>query len=202
MKHVVIVAHPNPHSFGLTMARAYQAAAERAGEQVLLRDLYRMGFDPRMADGEIPRPGGFEPAADVKAERALIADADVFVFVYPLWFNSPPAMLKGNLERIFGMGFAYGQGAGGNEPLLGGRRMASISSSGAPKDWIVETGAWIALRNLFDEHFAAVCGLLVVDHLHFGEIVPGIRADVVDSCAAQVGAMFESKLAKLKPATA
>ena len=60
----------------------------------------------------------------------------------------------------------------------------------------------VASRPRFDEHFAAVCGLLVVDHLHFGESEPGIRADVVDSCAAQVGAMFESKLAKLKPATA
>jgi hypothetical protein len=31
----------------------------------------------------------------------------------------------------------------------------------------------------FDEYFAAVCGLEIVDHIHFGGFVPGIRADVV-----------------------
>jgi len=53
------------------------------------------------------------------------------------------------------------------------------------------------VRKLFDEHFAAVCGLSVGDHLHFGEIEPGIRADVVEACAAQVEAMFEARFAKV-----
>jgi NAD(P)H dehydrogenase (quinone) len=195
MKHAVIVAHPSPDSFNLTMARAYQTAVEGVGGEVVLRDLYRIGFDPRLADAEIPRPKGFTPAADVLAERALIGDAQVFVFVYPLWFNSPPAMLKGYVERVFGMGFGYGRGAddAGPGPLLRGRMMLSISSSGAPRDWVVETGAWSAVRKLFDEHFASVCGLSVLDHLHFGEITPGITADAVDGCAAQVDAMVQAR---------
>jgi len=192
MKHAIIVAHPNAESFNLTMARAYQTAVERAGGVVVLRDLYRMGFDPRMADGEIPRPSGYQAGEDVKAERALIGDADVFAFVYPLWFNAPPAMLKGYIDRVFGMGFGFGPAAGAIEPLLRGRRMLSITSSGAPKHWVVETGAWDAMRKLFDEHVSAVCGLSVVDHLHFGEIVPGITAEAVDGCAAMVAEMVES----------
>jgi NAD(P)H dehydrogenase (quinone) len=193
MKHAIIVAHPNPDSFNLTMARAYQAAAERAGCRTVLRDLYRIGFDPRLADGEVPRPEGFRPGDNVEAERAFIGGADVFVFVYPLWFNSPPAMLKGYLERVFGMGFGFGPGEVGNDPLLRGRRMISITSSGAPKDWMVETGSWAAVRNLFDEHFSAVCGLSVVDHLHFGEIVPGMTAAAVARCAVKVGEMVDRR---------
>lgn len=192
MKHAIILAHPSAESFNSTMARAYQDAVERSGGQAVLRDLYRMGFDPRLADGEIPRPSGFAPAEDVKAERALIGDADVFVFVYPLWFNAPPAMLKGYIDRVFGMGFGFGPVAGAIEPLLGGRRMLSISSSGAPKGWVVETGAWDAVRKLFDEHVGAVCGLAVLDHLHFGEIAPGITAESVQDCADQVARMFET----------
>jgi NAD(P)H dehydrogenase (quinone) len=107
MKHVIVVAHPGPDSSNLAMARAYQAAALRAGAQVVLRDLYRMGFDPRLAEAELPRPAGFEPGADVKAERALIADADVFVFVYPLWFDSPPAMLKGHDHEVGAASLAH-----------------------------------------------------------------------------------------------
>ena len=185
MKHAVIVAHPNANSFNLAMAHAYQAAAEALGHRVVLRDLYRMGFDPRLGEAEVPRPGGFQPADDVLSERATIGGADVFVFVYPLWFNSPPAMLKGYLERVFGMGFGYGE-AEAAQPLLAGRRMVSITSSGAPKAWMVETGAWDAVSKLFDQHFATVCGLSVVEHLHQGQITPGITEDAVDGCKDRV----------------
>lgn len=105
MKHAVIVAHPNVDSFTLTVARTWAEAAKAAGHTVELRDLYRIGFDPRLQDEEIPRPDGFQPGKDVLAERAAIGDADVFVFVYPLWFYAPPAMLKGYVDRVFGMGF-------------------------------------------------------------------------------------------------
>jgi len=202
MKHAIIVAHPNAESFNLSMARAYQAAVEGAGGQCVLRDLCRIGFDPRLADGEIPRPTGFAPGEDVQAERALIGDAQVFVFVYPLWFNSPPAMLKGYIDRVFGMGFGFGPGKGAIEPLLGGRSMLSITSSGAPKGWVVETGAWDAVRKLFDEHVSAVCGLSVLDHIHFGEIIPGITAESVQGCAKQVAEVFDTHFGRSKDGAA
>jgi NAD(P)H dehydrogenase (quinone) len=193
MKHALIVAHPNPDSFNLAMAHAYEAAAKALGHAVVMRDLYRTGFDPRLGLAELPGPKGFAPGADVVAERALIADADVFAFVYPLWFYAPPAMLKGYIDRVFGMGFGYGRGEGGNAPLLSGRMMISLSSSGAPEAWMRQTGDWDAMRKLFDTHVAGVCGLSVVDHLHFGGIVPGITAEAVGDCAAEVEAAVKQR---------
>lgn len=186
MKHAVIVAHPNPDSFTLSMAKAYVEAAEGRGDTAVLRDLYRLGFDPCLKAGEIPSPAGFAPAPDVVAERARIGEAEVFAFVYPLWFNAPPAMMKGYVERVFGMGFGYGMGAGGNRPLLEGRRMVSITASGAPERWMKQTGAWQALKALFDDHIAAVCGLSVAAHLHFDSITPGVTAEAVAGCADEV----------------
>jgi NAD(P)H dehydrogenase (quinone) len=186
MKHALIVAHPNPDSFNLAMAKAYEQAATALGHTVVVRDLYRLGFDPRLGQAEIPGPGGFTPGDDVLAERALIGDAAVFAFVYPLWFYAPPAMLKGYIDRVFGMGFGYGAQGAGNQPLLAGRTMITVSSSGAPEAWMRQTGSWEAMRKVFDEHFAAVCGLAMIDHVHFGGIVPGITAASVADCAAEV----------------
>ncbi len=183
MKHAVIVAHPDPASFNLSLAHAYQAAAESLGHVVALRDLYRLGFDPRLPLEELPRDAAGAPGADVLAERAAIGDADVFTFVYPLWFNAPPAMLKGYLDRVFGMGFGFSMGGCGNEPALKGRMMVSVSTSGAPQAWMRETGSWQAVRKLFDEHFAAVCGLSVIDHLHFGDITTNLTPEAADACA-------------------
>ena len=182
-----------PFAKDLAQAREMLHAAEKAGGSCILRDLYHLRFDPLMGDHEIPRPKGFEPGADVAAERALVGDADVFVFVYPLWFNSPPAMMKGYMERVFGSGFGYEAGADGARPLLSGRTMVTISSSGAPQARVRDSGAWSALHKLFDEHFAAVCGLTVADHLHFGEITAGITRESVQDCAAQVAAMVDAR---------
>src|SRR6185437_3011046 len=116
------------------VANAYCDAATGKGHDVLLRDLYRMNFAPCLGAEEVPVPAGFAPCADVVEERRALADTDVFAFVYPLWMNAQPAMLKGYIDRVFGMGFAYGSGKGGNVPLLKSRKMISFTSSGAPMD--------------------------------------------------------------------
>lgn len=169
--HALIVAHPNPDSFNMAVANRYRETVERLGASVVMRDLYRMDFDPRLDDCEIPRPLGFSASGDVVAERQLIGDAQVFAFVYPLWFNAPPAILVGYIQRVFGMGFGYGpQRQGANGRLLLGRGIISFTSSGAPSEWLRSEGGWTALRNLFDDHVAEVCGMRVIDHRHYGRI--------------------------------
>ncbi len=170
----------------MAMARAYADAVKSRGGHVLLRDLYRMKFEPCLSADELPWAGDYKPHADITLERGLLNDVDVFSLVYPLWFNSPPAILKGYAERVFGTGFGYASTAFGTEPLLAGRKLISISCSGAPQKWVKESGALAALRLIFDDHLAAVCGFGVMDHLHFGGIVPGMRADAVDLCAGAV----------------
>lgn len=179
MQHALIVAHPNPRSFVSSLAVAYAEAAEALGHKTIMRDLYGMAFDPCLKADEIPSAAGFAPRPDVVAERVLLADTDVFALFYPFWLNAPPAMLKGYLDRVFGFGFAYGMGKAGLEPLLDGRKLISFTASGKPSEWVRKSGAWEAVRTLFDEHVSAVCGLTVVDHVHFGAVVPGIRGDVV-----------------------
>jgi NAD(P)H dehydrogenase (quinone) len=197
MKHALIVAHPNQESFAMAMAQAYADAAAARNDSVLLRDLYRMGFDPCLHADELPWAENYKPRADILAERKLLGDADIFVFVYPFWFNAPPAILKGYVDRVFGTGFGYEAMPAGSKPLLGNKRLISVTSSGAPKQWVEQSGAFDAERKLFDEHIAAVCGMRVIDHLHFGRIVPGIREDAVGICAAAVRAA----VARIPPAT-
>ena len=186
MKHAVILCHPNPDSYTHAVAEAYDKAVRALGETVVLRDLYSMGFDPRLPAKELPGAPGYALGADVVAERARLADVDVFALIYPFWFNAPPGMLKGYIDRVFGLGFGYVPGPGGVQPALTGKRLVSITSSGAPDRWVVKTGALEGVRHYFDEHLAAVCGLTVVDHLHIGGIEAGITADAVQPALQSV----------------
>jgi NAD(P)H dehydrogenase (quinone) len=184
MKHAVIVAHPRVTSFTRSLARGYVDAVHAMGHRTEVRDLYVLNFDPRLRADEIPDAAGFAPGDDVKAERALLADADVFAFFYPFWFNAPPAMLKGYLERVFGMGFSYSRISGGTKPLFAGRKMFSVSTSGAPQDSVRQTGAPDAERKLFDIILPR-CGHDVVDHA-FRWYRSGIRSDFAERCVDDV----------------
>ena len=180
MKHAVILAHPDKESYVASLAAAYREAGLARKHEVIFRDLYQMHFDPCLPESELPWSKHYALRDDVIAEREVLKDVDAFAVFYPIWLNAPPAILKGYLERVFGMGFAYRREGTGNVPLLKGRKFVSFTASGAPMEWVIQSGAWAAMRNLFDDHFASVCGLEVVDHVHFGSIVPGIRADSVE----------------------
>jgi NAD(P)H dehydrogenase (quinone) len=189
VRHAIILAHPLAESFNGSAARAYVQAIEAASHTADLRDLYGMGFDPRLPAHELPGRPDFGPSPDVRVEREALAAAQVIVFVYPLWFNAPPAMLKGYVERVLGLGFAYEPALGGTRPLLTGKSLVSISTSGAPDAWVDRTSAVARLRGAFDDHVAAVCGLTVLEHLHLGGVTPGIRADAAQQLLGRVTKM-------------
>jgi len=186
MKHAVILAHPARDSLNAAIAQTYAGAVEKLGQEVVLRDLYVMGFDPCLKAEEIPGPKAPVFRPDVLRERELLADVDVFAFVYPLWFNMPPAILKGYVDRVFGMGFGFAPAFGGTEPSLRGRKLISFTSSGAPDFWMHDTGALSGLMRLFDAHLGGTCGLTVVDHAHFGGMVSGITEEAVGEVLAKV----------------
>ena len=179
MHHAIIVAHPRRESLTCAIAGAYAQAVRGLGHTVVERDLYRMGFDPCLKADEIPGPTGVSFAPQVLRERDLLKSADVFAFVYPLWFNAPPAMLKGYVDRVFSLFFGYEPALGETNPLLDGKKLISFTTSGAPESWVRDTGAMTALMTLFDAHLAGVTGLTVLDHVHNGGIVPGITEDAV-----------------------
>ena len=177
-KHSVIVAHPDPDSFTLSVARTYCAAVEAAGQTALLRDLYRMDFDPVLKASERPGSASFEAAPDVAAELDLLAGSDAFVLVYPIWFGTPPAMLKGYIERVLGAGLSpqalHGHLGRPPHPLLGGKQLLSFSASGSTQQWLADQGAWVSLQTIFDGYLARAFWMDTPDHVHFESIHEGL----------------------------
>lgn len=197
MKHAVIVVHPSGRAFTRLLADTYTAAVRALGHEVLVRDLYAMNFDPRLHVDELPSRAGGEPRTEVLIERAMLKDVDVFAFFYPIWFGSPPAMLKGYIERVFGAGFGYESiKGGGNKPLLGGRKMISFTSTGSENTWLVDSGSWNAVRKIFNERLTSACGLESVEHLNFG----GVDADMPPGRAEEAVAEVRDVVADVFPA--
>src|SRR3546814_20753005 len=101
---------------------------------------------------------GFQSLPDVAEEVRLISGASVFVLIYPIWFGTPPAMLKGYVERVLGTGFYYRDVRENQEnALLTGAHLLSLTSSGNTKNWLNAQAQWIALRDVFDQIGRASC---------------------------------------------
>ena len=194
LKHAIVACHPAEDSFTLAIARRYAEAVGEHGHESILRDLYRLGFDPVLKEEE--RHG--HPGADVTAEWDVIGDPDVFVLVYPIWFGAPPAMMKGYIDRVFGAGRALGSAGEGTESSrLAGKHLVSLTLSGTMRSWLDEKGVLGSLRNVFDRYMADVFGLAETHHYHYDGVQPGLPERDYRFQLAEVGEAAGEVLARI-----
>ena len=117
---LIVLAHPDPRSFNGAWAEATRSACEDLGDTVLSSDLVSMDFQPvecaknypyRQTDTSFDALRAQEEAsanrllpADVLEEIDKIRRADRIVFHFPIWWFSPPAILKGWFDRVLAHG--------------------------------------------------------------------------------------------------
>jgi NAD(P)H dehydrogenase (quinone) len=196
VKHAIIVCHPSEDSFTLAVARRYEEAARAHGHEVVLRDLYRNGFDPILRNEE--RLG--HPAADVLGEWAALGKPDCFVLVYPIWFGTPPAMLKGYIDRVFGAGRTRGWGGEGAEAeLLVGRHLVSLTSSGSHRAWLDEKGVLGSLRTVYDRYLSDVFGFAETHRFHFDGITDDVPEQEVRIHLGEVEKAAREVMGRMHP---
>ena len=164
MKTLVVHCHPNPQSFNAALYAASCDALRRGGHELRTVDLYAEGFEPVMSAEELAayvgNPGLIE--ARVQSHVDALRWAEHLVFVYPVWFHGPPAMLKGWLERVWLPGVAFLPAARKGDKTAPGlrhvRRLTVVTSCGAPRWWMWLVGD--PNRRVFSRAIRALCARL------------------------------------------
>lgn len=102
------------------------------GCEVELRDLYAIGWNPVITRETFfqAKDGFGKTPKDVAVEQLMVAPADYIVFAYPNWHDTPNAMVKGYMERVFQKQFAYRDTDKGLEGLMKGKAFYTIMNSG------------------------------------------------------------------------
>jgi len=103
---------------------------------------------------------------DVLAEQEKVARAQALAFIAPVWFVGFPAMLKGWIERVFTLGFAFGITAEG----WGGDIRGRVPLLRHEKALVIQTTVFD--RQAYDEGLGQAMRLLISE---FGLRYPGIR---------------------------
>jgi putative NADPH-quinone reductase/4-hydroxybenzoate polyprenyltransferase len=131
MNVLIILGHPRTHSLCGALADAYGEGARAAGTEVRRLDLAPLDFDPHVHTIS-PNQQAFED--DIRKARELILWAEHLVFVYPTWWGTMPALLKGFLDRVLTPGFAFNtcEGGTGYQGLLDGRSAQLITTMDTP----------------------------------------------------------------------
>jgi NAD(P)H dehydrogenase (quinone) len=109
MQILTVLCHPRPDSLTAAIAREFRAGLSESGHDGELADLYAEGFDPLVFPPDEP---DWEDATKrysdaVLAEQARIERHQAVVMIFPVWWWSVPAMLKGWIDRVWNRGWAY-----------------------------------------------------------------------------------------------
>lgn len=171
MNHLIVYAHPFEDSFNHAILENAVAALESKGHSVVVRNLYALGFNPVLSPADFKALRSGQTPDDIATEQAFIKNADAITLIYPLWWTSMPAILKGYIDRVFAYGFAYQYTKEGMvEGLLSDKKALMITTHGTPNVYYDASGMTKSLKQTTDEGIFGFCGAKTLDHLFFGGI--------------------------------
>jgi NAD(P)H dehydrogenase (quinone) len=153
MKKILIInGHPDKESFCHSLAESYKKGADLAGATCKLVNLIDLDFNPILTYG-YRKVSELEP--DLLEMQQEILAANHLVFVYPNWWATLPALLKGFIDRVFLPNFAFKYHEKGPfwDKLLKGKSARMIVTMDTPK-WYY----WLVNRNA--GHNAMKIGIL------------------------------------------
>ncbi|MEZ4843606.1 MAG: NAD(P)H-dependent oxidoreductase [Bacteroidia bacterium] len=156
-KILIIHAHPEPNSFCSSLKNTAKTWFEFNGAEVRVVDLYQNNFSPVGGKNDFvstQNPNYFKYQQEqlsacesgsfideINAEMANFEWCDTLIFNFPLWWFGLPAILKGWVDRVFAMGFAYGGGKGiYDNGVFQGKKAFLTFTTGGPEIAYGNTG--------------------------------------------------------------
>ncbi|KAM3918230.1 NAD(P)H dehydrogenase [quinone] 1-like isoform 2-T2 [Leptodactylus fuscus] len=154
---LIVLAHQERTSFNYAMKEAAQAALKKKGWTVLVSDLYDMKFNAVLSRNDITgkpkEPSMFKYGAetlvawkegrlskDIREEQKKVEKADLIIFQFPLYWFGLPAIMKGWVERVFSIGFAYSFQTMYSEGPFKNKKALLSFTTGAPESMTSSKG--------------------------------------------------------------
>ncbi len=190
MKHLIIYAHPNPQSLNGQIKQLVADCLSEGQNEVIIRDLYQMDFDPVLSLSEMAGQRKGEVTEEVRKEQEYIAWADAVTIIHPIWWTGMPAIMKGYIDRVFSYGFAYRYDHGVQKGLLTGKQAIIINTHGKSHEEYNTIGMSEALALTSDKGIYTYCGLEIRKHF-FLDKADRAAAESIERWKQEIRQVFE-----------
>ncbi|AUP80673.1 NAD(P)H-dependent oxidoreductase [Flavivirga eckloniae] len=100
----IIVGHPDKESYNYALAKAYKKGVQTSGAEIQEIIIPDLKFNPNLQFGYRKRT---ELELDLLEAQKKLKWANHLVWIYPVWWGSVPAIMKGFLDRVLLPGFAF-----------------------------------------------------------------------------------------------
>jgi NAD(P)H dehydrogenase (quinone) len=169
MQVLVIFAHPRRESFTGAVLDSLLAGLREAGaHNIEIADLYRENFESRFQPEDYAQFRGETMPDEVRREQTRFDRCDAVAFVFPVWWWSFPAVLKGWIDRVFCEGWAYSFEPGISRGRLKDRPTLLVGVAGSRESTYTKYGYGEAMRVQIDVGILGYCGLRDVEtHILF-----------------------------------
>ena len=135
MKVLVVLSHPYHGSYCYAITKSVLAGLERGNHEADFLHLEEDGFNPVMTAADLQGySSGTAVDPKVLEYQRRIQEADYLVFVFPIWWELMPAVLKGYFDKVYLKHFAYKEGKNGRfvTPLTNIRGVTMITTMTVP----------------------------------------------------------------------
>jgi NAD(P)H dehydrogenase (quinone) len=172
MKAMVVIGHPAAESFNHALALMVQEVWRAAGCDVTFHDLTAERFDPRLTPEEAMGKRTKDPLVQRHIDE--LVTANLLCAVHPNCWGSPPAIMKGWIDRVFAEGAAYDFAKGadaGDAPmgLLPLRGALVLNTGNTPMDREAEVFG-DPLERIWRDCLLGYCSAARVERRLFGVV--------------------------------
>ncbi|MCG8749170.1 NAD(P)H-dependent oxidoreductase [Tenacibaculum finnmarkense] len=169
MKHVLIInGHPDKQSYNYVLSEAYLKGASKTTAVLSQINITDLDFNLNLAFGYRKRTE-LEPDLLIAIDK--IKKATHIVWIFPMWWQGTPAIMKGFIDRTFLPGITYQpiEGKPFPEKLLKGKSARIIITTDTPRwyDFLVMKSP--ALRQ-FKKGTLEFCGISPVKTTYISPI--------------------------------
>jgi NAD(P)H dehydrogenase (quinone) len=160
MNILIVTAHPSSEGLTHAIAKTYAEAKKAKGHSVELVDLYAKEYTTE--DLAFKNIKEVKFSAVQKKFHKQLQDAHEIVVVHPIWWGTPPSIMKRWVELAFWKGVAYQYTQEGKlEKLLHGKSAKVFVTCGGPA-WIYKL-PFMPLKSFWGTSVFEYCGVDVVE---------------------------------------
>jgi NAD(P)H dehydrogenase (quinone) len=168
MKAYIVFAHPGKESFNHEMLKQVTDRLNQSGISYRVKDLYQSQFQPVFTESDMQNIEQGRASNDIMEEQQQVIDADLLVMIYPVYWWSQPAIMKGWIDRVFTLNFAFRYEQNGPVGLLNGKRAIVLTSTRESDEEMQKDGFDQVLEKQITDGVLSLVGYKPVAYRNFG----------------------------------